>query len=128
MIASASVETTAPELGLALTTPRKHRSTLGSIARTLRQRPLAIAGIAVVIGWLIVGLLAPVLPIANPDQQDLVQRLKPPSREHLLGTDELGRDIFSRIIWGARVSVPAGIVVILATGIIGCALGAIAGY
>jgi peptide/nickel transport system permease protein len=117
-----------PELGLALNTPRQRRSTLSSVAHTLGRRPLALAGIGIVLGWLVVGILAPLLPIADPDAQDLLQRLKPPSSDHFLGTDELGRDIFSRIIWGARVSVPAGIAVILATGLIGCALGALAGY
>jgi len=98
------------------------------VAHTLRSRPLALAGISIVLGWVLVGLLAPLLPIADPDAQNLLERLKPPGGGHILGTDDLGRDIFSRIIWGARVSVPAGIAVILATGIIGCALGALAGY
>jgi peptide/nickel transport system permease protein len=80
------------------------------------------------VGWLLVGLFAPVLPIADPNAQNLVERLKPPGGAHILGTDDLGRDIFSRIIWGARVSVPAGIAVILVTGTVGCALGALAGY
>jgi peptide/nickel transport system permease protein len=128
MVAAVTAETTAPDLGLALASPTRHRSTLGSVVNTLRHRPLALFGIAVVIAWLLLGILAPVLPIADPDVQNLVHRLKPPSREALLGTDELGRDIFSRIIWGARVSVPAGMAVILVTGIIGCALGALAGY
>jgi peptide/nickel transport system permease protein len=87
-----------------------------------------LAGIAVIVGWLLVGLFAPVLPIADPNAQNLVDRLKPPGGAHILGTDDLGRDIFSRIIWGARVSVPAGIAVILVTGVLGCALGALAGY
>jgi peptide/nickel transport system permease protein len=117
-----------PELGLALNPPRRHRSTLTSVAHTLRGRPLALAGITVIVGWLLVGLFAPVLPIADPNAQDLVERLKPPGGAHILGTDDLGRDIFSRIIWGARVSVPAGIAVILVTGVVGCALGALAGY
>ena len=126
---TASVATTAsPELGLALNPPRRRRSTLTSVAHTLRGRPLALAGISVIVGWLLVGLFAPVLPIADPNAQNLVERLKPPGGEHILGTDDLGRDIFSRIIWGARVSVPAGIAVILVTGIVGCALGALAGY
>jgi peptide/nickel transport system permease protein len=98
------------------------------VAHTLRGRPLALAGIAVIVGWLLVGLFAPVLPIADPNAQNLVDRLKPPGGTHILGTDDLGRDIFSRIIWGARVSVPAGIAVILVTGVLGCALGALAGY
>lgn len=126
---TASVATRAsPELGLALNPPRKHRTTLTSVVHTLRGRPFALAGISVIVGWLLVGLFAPVLPIADPNAQNLVERLKPPGDGHILGTDDLGRDIFSRIIWGARVSVPAGIAVILVTGIVGCALGALAGY
>jgi peptide/nickel transport system permease protein len=126
---TASVATRAsPELRLALNPPRQRRSTLTSMAHTLRGRPLALAGIAVIVGWLLVGLFAPVLPIADPNAQNLVDRLKPPGGAHILGTDDLGRDIFSRIIWGARVSVPAGIAVILVTGVLGCALGALAGY
>jgi len=117
-----------PELGLGLSPPRQRRSTLTSVAHTLRSRPLALAGISIIMGWLLVGLFAPILPIADPDAQNLVERLKPPGGGHILGTDDLGRDIFSRIIWGARVSVPAGIAVIMVTGIVGCALGALAGY
>ena len=128
MVAAAAKQTSVPELGLALTTPRRHRSTLSSVLFTLRARPLALAGIGIVLAWLLIGLLAPVLPIADPDAQNLAIRLEPPSSQNLLGTDELGRDVFSRIIWGARVSVPAGIAVILVTGIVGCALGALAGY
>ncbi|MDQ2652423.1 MAG: ABC transporter permease, partial [Chloroflexota bacterium] len=121
--------TVAPaELASALTATRQHRSQLASIWRALRQRPIALVGISIVLAWLLVGLLAPVLPIANPDAQDLANRLLPPGSQHWLGTDELGRDIFSRLIWGARVSVPAGIAVILVTGTAGCLLGALAGY
>jgi peptide/nickel transport system permease protein len=126
---TASVATRAsPALGLALILPRQRRSTLTSVAHTLRSRPLAVAGISIIVGWLLVGLFAPFLPIADPNAQNLLERLKPPGEGHILGTDDLGRDIFSRIIWGARVSVPAGIAVILVTGIVGCALGALAGY
>jgi peptide/nickel transport system permease protein len=126
---NASIAATAPpELRLAHNPPRQRRSTLASVAHTLRTRPLALAGISIIVGWLFVGLLAPILPIADPNAQNLVERLKPPGGSHILGTDDLGRDIFSRIIWGARVSVPAGIAVILVTGTIGCALGALAGY
>ena len=128
MVAATTSQTSAPEIGLALAPPRRHRSTLLSVLFTLRARPLALVGIGIVLAWLLIGLLAPVLPIADPDAQNLAIRLKPPSSQNLLGTDELGRDVFSRIIWGARVSVPAGIAVILVTGIVGCALGALAGY
>ncbi len=128
MAATAVRERVSPELGQALDAPKRHRSTLANAWRALRQRPLALVGIGVVIAWLLLGLLAPVLPIADPDAQEMANRLLPPGFGHVLGTDELGRDIYSRIIWGARVSVPAGIAVILVTGIVGCLLGALAGY
>ena len=128
MATTMSTSVAPPELGSALTVTREHRTQLSSIWRALRQRPIALVGISIVLAWLIVGLLAPVLPLATPDAQDLASRLQPPGPEHWLGTDELGRDIFSRLIWGARVSVPAGIAVILVTGTVGCMLGALAGY
>jgi peptide/nickel transport system permease protein len=128
MAASITAQTASPNIDSSLGAERRNQSTFNNAVHALWQRPLAIAGIGVVLAWLLVGLLAPILPIADPDAQNLAQRLKPPSGEHFLGTDDLGRDIFSRIIWGARVSVPAGIAVILVTGIVGCALGAIAGY
>lgn len=107
---------------------RRRRTPLGDTLRTLRRKPIALIGLGVIVAWLLLGLLAPVLPIADPTAQDLLQRLKPPERGHILGTDDLGRDIFSRLLYGARVSVPAGIVVILLTGSFGCLLGAIAGF
>jgi peptide/nickel transport system permease protein len=107
---------------------RAARSPMGDAMRTLRRKPWAMFGLFVVLAWIALGLLAPVLPIQNPDYQDLSQKLQSPNRQHPLGTDDLGRDMISRIIWGARVSVPAGILVIALTGIVGCLLGAVAGY
>ena len=107
---------------------RRRRTPLGDTFRTLRRKPVALAGFAVIFTWLLLAVLAPILPIENPDYQDLSQRLRPPEWGHLLGTDELGRDMTSRVIWGARVSVPAGMLVILATGAFGCLMGAIAGF
>lgn len=107
---------------------RKRRTPLGDAWRTLRRQPVAMAGLAVVVVWLLLAALAPVLPIQDPNFQDLGNRLQPPGRDHPFGTDDLGRDMVSRVIYGARISVPAGIAVIFATGIIGCLLGAVAGY
>lgn len=125
---NAGLVATAPSISGALTAGRPSRSVAGDAWRTLRRNPLAMAGLAVVLGWLLLGLFAPVLPIADPDAQALSQRLQPPSAAHWLGTDDLGRDILSRIIYGARVSVPAGMLVILVTGTVGSLLGAVAGY
>ncbi|MFT4039153.1 MAG: ABC transporter permease [Thermomicrobiales bacterium] len=126
--AASPATVTTPELGSALVTPRKSRTQLQSIARALCQRPIALVGLAIVIFWLVVGVLAPVLPLQDIDKQNMTARLQPPSAEHWLGTDELGRDLFSRLIWGARVSVPAGIAVVVAACIVGGVLGALAGY
>jgi peptide/nickel transport system permease protein len=85
-------------------------------------------------GFIIVAVLA-VLAIAAPvfspydyKAQDIGQRLLPPSPAHLMGTDELGRDVFSRMLTGGRVSLTVGIIAVLIASIIGIALGAIAGF
>lgn len=107
---------------------RKSRSPWQNALYSLRRNPLAIAGLAIIVGWLVLGLLAPLLPVQNPNFQDLSAKLLPPSLDHPFGTDDLGRDMISRVIWGARISVPAGILVIAVSGVAGCLLGAIAGY
>jgi peptide/nickel transport system permease protein len=118
----------APALPGVILPGRKSRSPIGDAARTLRRKPLALLGLAILLGWLLLGILAPVLPIQDPIYQELTAKLEGPSGAHPLGTDDLGRDMISRIIWGARVSVPAGILVIVLTGTFGCLVGAIAGY
>jgi peptide/nickel transport system permease protein len=107
---------------------RKARSPAGDAFRSLRKQPVALAGAAIVIVWLLLGLLAPILPIADPLEQDTSNRLQSPSWEHPFGTDDLGRDLVSRVIYGARISVPSGIIVIICTGTFGCFVGAVAGY
>ncbi len=118
----------APALPGVILPGRKSRSPLGDAARTLRRKPLALLGLGILLGWLSLGIFAPVLPVQDPNYQELADKLQSPSGAHPLGTDDLGRDMISRIIWGARVSVPAGILVILFSGTFGCLLGAIAGY
>ncbi len=104
------------------------QSQLRQTWRTLRRRKTAMAGLVIVLGWLLLALLAPVLPLKDPDLQNLSAKLEPPGSAHWLGTDDLGREMLSRVIWGARISVPAGMLVILASGAVGCLVGAIAGY
>jgi peptide/nickel transport system permease protein len=112
----------------ALSALRPRRTPLGDAARTLRRQPLAIAGGTVILVWLALGLSAPILPIEDPNAQNMDVRLQAPSWSHPFGTDDLGRDLVSRVIYGARISVPAGIAVILITGSFGCLVGAVAGY
>ena len=107
---------------------RRERSPFVNALLSLRRNPLAMAGLTVLALWLLIAIFAPVVAPSEPNKQDLVHRLQGPSRAHLFGTDELGRDIFSRVLYGARISIPAGILTIFATGTIGVILGAFAGY
>ena len=96
--------------------------------RRLRRNRSAVAGL-VVIGVLVFSaLFAPWLAPYNPYQVDLDNRLQPPGGAHIFGTDELGRDIFSRLLYGARVSLWVGIVTVAAAALIGVSGGLVAGY
>ena len=86
------------------------------------------SGAILTIALLLVALTAPLIAPYDPDVQDTSRRLEPPSKEHLLGLDDLGRDVLSRIIWGARVSLRVGFSVVILASLIGVALGAISGY
>lgn len=96
--------------------------------RWLRRYLLAAIGGGVIVLWVLVALLAPLLAPYPYDAVDLTQRLLPPSPEHLIGTDALGRDVLSRVIYGARVSLPTGVIVSLTGGLLGTVYGGIAAY
>jgi peptide/nickel transport system permease protein len=90
--------------------------------------PLNIAALALIALFAACAILAPVLAPYDPLLQDLGSRLRPPSSEHWLGTDSLGRDIASRILYGARISLIIGVVVVTVAGVVGTAIGLVAGY
>src|SRR5205823_7568416 len=98
----------------------------------LRRTVLGNVPIAICVGFVVaVTLLAifvSLLPLPDPTSQSVLFRLKPPSVDHLLGTDRLGRDILSRVIWGARVSLLVGVGVVALSGAIGSLFGVVAGY
>ena len=96
--------------------------------RWLNRYGLAAAGGAIIVGWLLAALLAPFVSPFDPNFVDVANRLKPPSALHWLGTDALGRDVLSRVIYGARVSLTVGLVVVLVGGLFGTLLGALAAY
>jgi peptide/nickel transport system permease protein len=91
------------------------------------RNPIGIVGAFIVALTVIVALAAPLIATHNPDSQK-AKRLLAPSWSHLMGTDELGRDTFSRIIYGSRVSLQVGIVAVLVALVIGALLGVAAGY
>ena len=100
---------------------------MSGLSRVVRNRRGLLGGI-VVAAMLAAGLLAPVVAPYSYSTQSLLQRLKPPTAAHWLGTDGFGRDILTRVIWGARVSLEIGF---LATGLaiaVGTAVGSAAGY
>jgi len=92
------------------------------------KNKLALAGLAIVMGLFVVSLLAPLISPYDPGAIDLQNVLAPPSGEHWFGTDPLGRDVLSRMIWGARISLKVGFVATGLAILIGMILGAVAGY
>ncbi len=101
---------------------------LADLWRRLRRNRAAIVGAVIVALFVFVAGLAPVLVPFSPIQGNLGDRLQPPSPAHWLGTDELGRDILSRILFGARISLEIQIVAVLLALVIGVILGAVGGY
>jgi len=105
------------------------RSTpLGDAWRRYRRNRLAVVGGVIALAIILVAILAPVLAPAPYDYAVITETLQPPSARHLLGTDEVGRDLLSRMIYGARTSMTVGILVPLIGTMIGLVLGGLAGW
>jgi peptide/nickel transport system permease protein len=98
------------------------------VSQRIASRPLAAAGALLLLLFAAMALLAPWLAPANPASIDLMHRLAPPSAAHWLGTDELGRDILARVIFGARLSLLVAVSVVTCSLSLGIVLGGIAGY
>jgi peptide/nickel transport system permease protein len=98
------------------------------VMRQLRRNRTAMIGAAILLIEIILAIGAPVFAPYDPLDQNPRAALQAPSREHLMGTDDTGRDLFSRVIWGARISLRVGIVSVLIGGGIGILLGVIAGF
>lgn len=96
--------------------------------RKLRSNRSALFGFCIVAFFVTIALLAPVLPIDDPTATNWSAVRKAPSLDHLMGTDEIGRDIFSRMVWGARASLIAGVISVLLAVAVGVPFGVVAGY
>ncbi|HWA96610.1 MAG TPA: ABC transporter permease [Terracidiphilus sp.] len=94
----------------------------------LRRQPLAVIGVFLLSAFILSGIFAPWLAPDNPSAIDLTHRLQGPSRAHLAGTDELGRDTFSRIVYGARLSLTISVSVVVISLALGISIGGFAGY
>jgi peptide/nickel transport system permease protein len=99
-----------------------------SLPRLARHNPLATVGVVLVTAFVLCALFAPWIAPQDPAYIDLPNRLQPPSSQHLAGTDELGRDILSRLIWGARISMFVGSSVVACSLFLGVIVGSLAGY
>ena len=98
------------------------------LRKLLRQQPLAVLGMFLLAVFVIGGLAAPLLSPYNPSTIDLVHRLEGPTFAHPAGTDELGRDLLARLLWGARLSLSVSVTVVVISLALGLALGGLAGY
>ena len=112
----------------------KPQSSLKRLGKRLLKSKTGMVGLIIVVAVVLMAIFAPLLTDNDPAKTDVINRLLPPfwleggSTEFLLGTDNLGRDILSRIIYGSRISLLIGISAVLLAGAIGMALGLIAGY
>jgi peptide/nickel transport system permease protein len=101
----------------------------GEIWHRLAANPLALIGSFIVLAFILLGILGPWIAPHSYSDQSLVERLEPPfSKDHLLGTDQLGRDLLSRILEGIRISLLVGFVITAASLLVGAVVGVIAGY
>ncbi|MGH9590119.1 MAG: ABC transporter permease, partial [Terracidiphilus sp.] len=103
-------------------------ATLRVLGKRARRQPLAVAGIVLLVGFIFCGIAAPWIAPYNPSAIDLLHRLQGPSLAHWAGTDELGRDTFSRLLWGARISLAVSVTVVSISFALGLAIGGLAGY
>jgi peptide/nickel transport system permease protein len=106
--------------------PRARRRRL--LVRRFLRRPFAVGGLVVALAFVLAAIFAPLIAPYDPNATDFDAILQPPSWEHLLGTDELGRDIFSRIVYGARASIQAGVFATLLAIVVAVPIGLVAGY
>ncbi|MFD1020395.1 nickel transporter permease [Thalassobacillus hwangdonensis] len=108
---------------------KRQRSSLwlDSFSRIIKSKT-SLVGLIIILLLFTVAILAPVIAPYTPDEQDIINRYQAPSAEHILGTDELGRDILSRIIYGSRITIQIGVISVGISMIVGVLLGAVAGF
>ncbi len=108
--------------------PTSIGSLSASVGTLLRRQPFASLGVLLLLLFVLSALFAPWITSHNPSSLDLEHRMHPPSTGHIFGTDELGRDIYSRIVYGARISLLVAVSVVSVSLCIGVVAGALAGF
>jgi peptide/nickel transport system permease protein len=111
-----------------LTIGRAGNERVSSAVYFLRRNPRMIVGGLIVLAWLFIALFAPVIAPYDPIKVNVADSLLPPSFTHWLGTDDLGRDVLSRVMWGSRISLSVGVISVSIGLLVGTSLGLAAGY
>jgi peptide/nickel transport system permease protein len=101
---------------------------LAALAKFARAKPLGFFGLVVIVGLIFMAIFAPQLATHPPNQIDLRNRLEGPSREHWLGTDNTGRDVFSRLVYGARISIYVGFGAVAISTFFATIIGVVSGF
>ena len=104
------------------------RAIIRALVTQVRRNPLLVVGVCISVAWVLISLAAPLIAPYGPLEQNMVSRLQPPGGDHAFGTDQLGRDVLTRVIYGGRISLPAGLLVIVFATTLGTLVGAVAGY
>ncbi|GHD61712.1 ABC transporter permease [Thalassobaculum fulvum] len=115
-----AIDTSAPSAGA--------MARVGQAMRWLRRHPTVLAGLVILLTVTLMAVFAPLFTIYDPQRLDPLQRLKPPSAEHWFGTDQLGRDVFARTVYGSRVSLIVGFTVAAFACIVGLVIGLVSGF
>lgn len=113
---------------VAIAAPRAASPTWLRLQDTLRRHPTAIAGAVVLAAMIAIAIAAPWLGTTDPLAVSPIRRLRPPGAEYWFGTDMLGRDVYSRVLYGTRVSLTVGLAVALLSTVIGLAIGLVTGF
>jgi peptide/nickel transport system permease protein len=120
---------TAPSIATRFAPERRQRSLWGDAWRRLVSSPTGRIGLAISLALVVLAVVVPIVSPYDPARdRNLRERLRPPSAEHLFGTDELGRDLFRRVLHGARISLTVGFFAVSLAVIIGSLLGLLAGF
>ena len=107
---------------------REEQTMAQLVWRSFRRHKPAMLGLGIMVLFTLAAIFAPVISPWDPEKTELTKMLEPPSRQHIMGTDELGRDLFTRILYGGRVSLSIGVMAMGLAVVVGALVGGLAGY
>ncbi|GGC82420.1 peptide ABC transporter substrate-binding protein [Thalassobacillus devorans] len=122
-----AAEAKADQMDPAINRKKNSSLWLDSLSRVIKSKT-SLIGLVIITLLIVVAIFAPQIATHSPTDQSIIDRYQSPSSEHLLGTDELGRDIFSRIVYGSRITIQIGVITVGISMIVGVFLGAVAGF